>query len=565
MAIVSVSSGPTAIHSRRVPCSTFPYTDVTDATDFLVLGSGIAGLTFALKAADLGSVTVITKKERAESNTNYAQGGIAAVMDANDTLEGHVSDTLIAGAGLCDQEAVRILVAEGPQRVRELMGLGAEFTRSPSGALDLGREGGHSRHRIVHAADLTGREVERALLHAVASHHNIRLIEHVAAVELITEHHIPEGRRLGVRHRRCYGVFALDREEGRVIRIAARRTMLASGGSSQVYLHSTNPTIATGDGVAMAWRAGAVIANMEFVQFHPTSLYAPQRPGTFLISEAVRGHGGILRNGEGERFMERYDHRLELAPRDIVARAIDAELKKSGDPCVYLDISEIGSAEFDAHFPNILQECLQWGVDLQGQGIPVVPAAHYQCGGVLSDLYGNSSIRNLLVCGEVACTGVHGANRLASNSLLEALVFAHRAVEALKSQSRQLRNETIPPVPDWNDRGLFNIEEWVVIEHDHREIQQIMWDLVGIVRSNARLLRARRRLGLIRDEIEEYFRRTALTLELIELRNLAESALLIVESAIIRKESRGLHYTTDYPDPDDTLWLRDTLLEKPVL
>lgn len=533
-------------------------------TDFLVLGTGIAGLTFALRAARLGSVTIITKKERAESNTNYAQGGIAAVMGEDDSFERHVDDTLVAGAGLCNREAVEAIVREGPDRIRELVDLGTAFTLNIEGELDLGREGGHSRHRIVHAADLTGREVERALLAAVAANDNIQVIEHVAAVELITEHHIPEARSLGVRHRRCYGVYALDRESGTVSPIIARRTMLASGGSGQIYLHSTNPSIATGDGVAMAWRAGALIANMEFVQFHPTSLYAPQRPGTFLVTEAVRGEGAILRNGAGERFMERYDERLELAPRDIVARAIDAELKRSGDACVRLDLSPIGKERFLKDFPNIAAECEAWGIDLFGEGIPVVPAAHYQCGGVVSDLHGRSSIRNLLVCGEVSSTGVHGANRLASNSLLEALVFAERAASALTPEWVDILNETIPPIPEWNDHGLPNLDEWVVIEHDRREIQQIMWDLVGIVRSNARLLRAQRRLRLIRDEIEEYFRRTRLTLELVELRNLAETALLIVESAIARKESRGLQFNTDYPEPDDSLWLRDTLLEKSV-
>jgi len=542
---------------------------MSDVTDFLVLGSGIAGLTFALKASEFGSVTVVTKKERAESNTNYAQGGIAAVIDPSDDISAHVDDTLVSGAGLCNTAAVETLVEEGPRRVLELIELGAVFTHTSSGQLDLGREGGHSHHRIVHAADLTGREVERALLHSVAAKQNIRVREHVAAVELITEHHIPEGRRLGVRHRRCYGVYALDRETGRVSPIVARRTLLASGGSGQVYLHSTNPDIATGDGVAMAYRAGAVIANMEFVQFHPTSLYAPSRKGTFLITEAVRGRGGLLRARNGHRFMEGHHPRGELAPRDVVARAIDAELKRTGEPCVYLDISSIGEREFRAEFPNIAAECdrcLDPAWSAAGSlGIPVVPAAHYQCGGVLSDMDGRTSIRNLSVCGEVACTGVHGANRLASNSLLEALVVAHRAAKAHADDSRSWIHEAIPPIPEWNDRGASNLDEWVVIEHDRREIQQIMWDLVGIVRSNARLLRAERRLRLIRDEIEEYFRRTTVTLELIELRNLAETALLIVASALVRKESRGLHFTTDYPELDDRLYLRDTIMENAVV
>ncbi len=536
----------------------------TQHSDFLILGSGIAGLSFALKAAELGSVTILTKKERAESNTNYAQGGIAAVVEPTDSFEAHVHDTLIAGAGLCDEDAVRVLVEEGPDRIRELIELGTEFTRNSSGTLDLGREGGHGHHRIVHAADLTGREVERALLQAVAAHPNITMIEHYSAVELLTEHHIPGARRQDIRRRSCYGVYALDTQSGEIITFRARRTLLATGGCGQVYLHSTNPSIATGDGYAMSYRAGAVLANMEFVQFHPTSLYAPAREGTFLITEAVRGHGGILRNSSGERFMTKYDERLELAPRDIVARAIDNELKRSGDACVYLDVTHIPVDDFKEHFPNIEAECTRLGINVAHDWIPVVPAAHYQCGGVRSDLHGHSSIRNLYVCGEVSCTGVHGANRLASNSLLEALVFAHRAYLDIAG-SWSAEAGTLPEIAAWNDRGVFNVEEWVVIEHDRREVQQIMWDLVGIVRSNVRLLRAQRRLRLIREEIEEYFRRTTITLELLELRNIAETALLIVEGAIARKESRGLHYTTDYPDTDDALWHRDTLIEKAVL
>jgi len=534
-------------------------------SDFLILGSGIAGLTFALKAARLGTVTIITKKERADSNTNYAQGGIAAVIEPEDTFEGHIQDTLIAGAGLCDPEAVRVLVTEGPDRIRELIELGAAFTRDQQGELDLGREGGHGHNRIVHAADLTGREVERALLQAVAREERITMIEHFSAIELITEHHLPGARRRGVRHRSCFGVYALDTRSGEIVTFLARRTLMGTGGCGAVYLHTTNPAIATGDGYAMAYRAGAVLANMEFVQFHPTSLYAPERPDTFLITEAVRGHGGILRNSSGERFMTRYDERLELAPRDIVARAIDSELKKSGDPCVYLDVTHIPIADFREHFPNIEAECAAMGIDVEKEWIPVVPAAHYQCGGVRSDLWGHSSIANLFVCGETACTGVHGANRLASNSLLEALVFAHRAIEKIREEWDASARDPFPQIAPWNDRGVFNVEEWVVIEHDRREIQQIMWDLVGIVRSNVRLLRAQRRLRLIRDEIEEYFRRTKITLELLELRNMAETALLIIDAAISRKESRGLHFTTDYPEVDDALWHRDTIIEKAVL
>ncbi len=533
-------------------------------SDFLVLGSGIAGLSFALKAARLGSVTILTKKDRAESNTNYAQGGIAAVVEPDDSVENHLRDTLVAGAELCNEEAVSVLVREGPERVRELMEIGARFTRTADGSLDLGREGGHSHNRIVHAADLTGREIERALLDAVAANPNITMHEHFSAVELITEHHVPGARRSGVRHRHCFGVYALDARSGEIVPFLARRTLLATGGCGQVYLHTTNPAIATGDGYAMAYRAGAVMANMEFVQFHPTSLYAPQRAGTFLISEAVRGHGGYLRNKRGERFMGDYDPRLELAPRDIVARAIDSELKKSGEPCVFLDVTHIPIDEFREHFPNIERECATIGLDVSRDWIPVVPAAHYQCGGVRCDLVGRSSIANLYVCGEVSSTGVHGANRLASNSLLEAIVFAHRAIEQIAADWPAAA-EALPTIAAWNDKGVFNVDEWIVIEHDRHELQQIMWDLVGIVRSNVRLLRARRRLALIREEIEDYFRRTKITLELLELRNIAETALLIVDSALTRKESRGLHYTTDYPEVDDVLWHRDTIIEKAVL
>ena len=532
-------------------------------SDLLVLGSGIAGLMFSLKAAELGSVRIVTKKEKAESNTNYAQGGIAAVIAPSDSVEAHVADTLIAGAGLCDEEAVRVLVADSSERIRELEQIGARFTRREGGALDLGREGGHSQNRIVHAADLTGREVERALLAAVAENPRITLHEHHDAVELVTEHHLTRLPR-DLQKRQCYGAYALDTISSEIVAFRAHYTLLATGGCGQVYLHTTNPGIATGDGYAMAYRAGAVLANMEFVQFHPTSLYNPSSRNIFLISEAVRGHGGILRTRNGERFMTRYDERLELAPRDIVARAIDRELKQSGDECVYLDVTHIPREEFRQHFPNIEAMCSLIGLDVSRDLIPVVPAAHYQCGGVRTDTRGRTSIRNLYASGEVACTGVHGANRLASNSLLEGLVFSHRAFVDMGNERNRSRTP-LPEIPVWNDTGTLNTEEWIMIAHDRREIQQLMWDYVGIVRSNVRLLRAHRRMQLIRNEIEEYFRRTRITLDLLELRNLAETALLIIESALIRKESRGLHYTTDYPEKDDLLWRRDTILQNSSL
>jgi L-aspartate oxidase len=531
----------------------------SEESDFLVLGSGIAGLMFALKASDVGSVRIITKKEKAESNTNYAQGGIAAAVGPFDSLESHVADTLDAGAGLCDQEAVGILVREGPERIQELERLGTRFTRQEDGELDLGREGGHSRNRIVHAADLTGREVERALLAAIAERPGIVLHEHYAAVELITDHHLLPKRSSP--EFKCYGVYGLDTLSGEILTILAHRTMLATGGCGQVYLHTTNPQVATGDGYGMAFRAGAALANMEFVQFHPTSLYNPTSRNIFLISEAVRGHGGILRTHSGERFMSRYDERLELAPRDIVARAIDRELKHSGEDCVFLDVSHIPRDEFRRHFPNIEATCSSIGLDVARDWIPVVPAAHYQCGGVSTDTRGRTPLRHLYASGEVASTGVHGANRLASNSLLEGLVFSHRSFLDIRAEWDH-PPVGLPDVPAWNSTGTFSTEEWIMISHDRREIQQLMWDYVGIVRSDARLLRAQRRIRLIRDEIEDYFRRTRVTLDLLELRNLAETALLIVESALLRKESRGLHYTTDYPERDDLHWRRDTILEK---
>lgn len=508
----------------------------------------------------------MTKKERSESNTNYAQGGIASVIDEHDTYESHVQDTLIAGAGLCHEDAVRVLVEEGPQRVADLVELGAHFTKTRTGKLDLGREGGHSANRIVHAKDLTGREIERTLLAAVAAHPQIRVLEDHFAVELLTDHQRTDRRRKVGNQVTCYGAYVLHEPTGKVRIIRAKHAvLLATGGAGQVYLHTTNPRIATGDGVAMAYRAGATIGNMEFIQFHPTSLY-PEAARSFLISEAVRGAGGVLKNLSGERFMEQYDpERMELAPRDIVARAIDAELKRRGDDYVLLDVSHLNPNHIKKEFPNIYARCLSIGIDITKQPIPVVPAAHYSCGGVVTDLDGRTNIDRLYASGEVTMTGVHGANRLASNSLLESLVFAKRAADDLltryKAEGRVAENVDLAP---WDESGTENLEEWVVIEHDWREIQQIMWDYVGIVRSTYRLQRAERRLRMIRSEIEAYYRRTKVTVPLLELRNLAEVALLIIESALRRKESRGLHYTTDYPNKDDRRWHHDTILRRRV-
>ncbi len=540
-------------------------TDETEvACDFLVIGSGIAGLSFALKAAAHGQVVVVTKKERAESNTNYAQGGIASVFAPDDSFEIHLEDTLRGGAGLCHEEVVRMVVAEGPQRVRELVEWGAEFTmRREAGrtVFDLAREGGHSRNRIVHARDHTGAEVERALIAAVKDHPNILVLENHVAVDLLTEHQLGPQAEASARPLHCWGAYVLDVAKKRVKTFVAKATVLATGGCGQVYLHTTNPEIATGDGVAMAYRAGARIANMEFMQFHPTSLYqGPHVTGrSFLISEAVRGFGGVLRTSDGEDFMRRYHPMASLAPRDVVARAIDTEMKKRGEPCVYLDVTHLEPESVKKRFPHIYETCLRHKIDMTKEWIPVVPAAHYACGGVLTDIHARTNIAGLYACGEVACTGLHGANRLASNSLLEAVVFAHHAYEDAVAFAGRMRSP-LPRFPAWDDSGTFNSEEWVLIAHDREEIQTLMWNYVGIVRSDFRLQRAYRRVRLIQAEIEAFYKRTTVTEGLIELRNIAQVADLIIRCALRRKESRGLHYTTDYPERDDLHWKRDTIL-----
>ena len=513
--------------------------------DFLIIGSGVAGLSYALRVAEHGTVAIITKKASVESNTNYAQGGIAAVMAAEDSPERHIEDTLVAGAGLCDREAVEVVVREGPERVRELMAMGAAFTRK-DGALHLGREGGHSYNRIVHAADATGREVERALLAAIRDHANIEVFEYHFALELITEHHLGQHVTRMRPDVHCFGAYVLDEEADVVRTFLAKSTLLASGGSGRAYLHTTNPKIATGDGVAMAYRAKARVANMEFVQFHPTSLYHPEA-GSFLISEAVRGEGGLLYNQAGERFMPRYDERAELAPRDIVARAIDDQLKQRGESHVLLDISHKPAADVREHFPTIHATCLKYGIDITRQPIPVVPAAHYQCGGVTTDVRGRTSISGLFACGEVACTGLHGANRLASNSLLEALVFAQRATGPAVAYAEAAAWHA--DVPAWDDSGTGRPNEWVLVSHNREELQRVMSDYVGIVRSKLRLERAFRRTHLLYEETEDFYRRTRVSAELCELRNLIAVAYLIIRSAQMRHESRGLHYMTDYPEP----------------
>ncbi len=531
-------------------------------TDVLVIGSGIAGLFAALRISEYAEVVLITKKEKNESNTNYAQGGIASVIDPSDTFEKHIEDTLIAGAGLCHRNTVEIIVKEGPKRIYDLINLGTEFTKK-NGKLDLAKEGGHSMPRIVHAKDLTGREVERALVQQVIENKNIRLIENTIAIDLITEHNVQQLKNSPLNNRNCWGAYALNCDTNQVLKISSKATVLATGGLGQVYLHTTNPQIATGDGYAMAYRAGAKIGNMEFVQFHPTSFYSPKRNNNspaFLISEAVRGFGGILRTRDGEAFMPKYDSRKDLAPRDIVARAIDNELKKRGDEFVYLDITHRKKDEIIDHFPNIFQHCFDNGIDISKEFIPVVPAAHYSCGGVVVDEYSRASLKGLYACGEVSMTGVHGANRLASNSLLEAVVFAQRAAENIKQFIKKETSE-ISGIPDWDDSGTLSPDEKILITHSSKEVKQVMWDYVGIVRSNLRLERAERRIHNIFTETEEFYKRTKVFEDILELRNISACAHMIIKSAKKRKESRGLHYTLDYPASSPANKFGDSILQ----
>ncbi len=525
--------------------------------DFVVIGSGIAGLSFALKVAQHGSVAVITKRKGTDTNTAWAQGGIACVTSDEDSFELHVRDTLEAGAGLCDEAAVRTIVMEGPDRIRELMEFGLEFDeREVSGhrELDLGKEGGHSKRRVLHVQDVTGKEIEGTLLRELGRQSHVELFENHMAVDLITA-----GKLGFATEDRCLGVYVLDERTGEVETIRSDRIVLATGGCGKVYLYSTNPDIATGDGVAMAWRAGAVIANMEFIQFHPTCLFHAKAK-SFLISEALRGEGGILRNSRGEDFMKRYDPRGSLASRDIVARAIDAEIKRAGAKCVFLDITDKSPEFIRERFPHIYETCLGFGIDMSKQPIPVVPAAHYQCGGIKTDVNGATNLLGLYAIGEVACTGLHGANRLASNSLLEGLVVAHRA--AASSVQAQKRSKQKILLPEWESGNVQDVDELVVIYHNWDEIRRLMWDYVGIVRTDKRLQRASARLRNLQREIREFYWNFKISVDLLELRNLATVAALIVDSALSRKESRGLHYTLDYPEAKDRQFKRETVLSR---
>jgi len=505
-------------------------------TDYLVIGSGIAGLNFALLAAEHGRVVVVTKKRPVDTNTNWAQGGVAAVLAKDDSFERHIDDTLVAGDGLCDREVVELCVNAGPAQVERLLELGVRLDRNKDGDLDLGREGAHTRHRVVHWEDVTGREIQRALIEAVAKHSNITMLDEHIAVDLLSMAKYGGDPA-------CFGAYVLDRRTGEVKTICARATVLASGGTGKVYVYTSNPDVATGDGIAMAYRIGAAVCDLEFVQFHPTVLYHPMARN-FLLSEAMRGEGGVLKLASGETFMEHYHPMKSLASRDIVARAIDNELKKSGSDSVFLDMTHLDPGFVRGRFPNIHERCLSLGIDITKQPIPVVPAAHYMCGGIKTDHSGATTITGLYSIGECAFTGLHGANRLASNSLLEGMVYSSRAAAAVKDAPR------IRPaqVALWSQGDATDSNDAIVVSLNWEEIRRFMWSYVGIVRSDKRIERARRRIEFLRDEIREYYLDFKITSDLIELRNLALVAHLIIESARRRKESRGLHFTLDYPE-----------------
>ena len=524
-------------------------------TDFLIVGSGIAGLSYALKMAEYypeKNVLVITKTKADETNTKYAQGGIAGVTDLeHDSYDKHIQDTLIAGDGLCNPKTVEIVVKEGPERIQEIIDWGTRFDKDPDGDYKLGREGGHSEFRILHHKDVTGMEIERALLAAVSKKKNIEIIKHCFVLDIITQHHLGFLVTKSTPDIECYGVYALNLRSNQIQKIISKVTLFATGGNGQVYRTTTNPKIATGDGVAMAYRAKGRIENMEFIQFHPTALFEPGISPSFLITEAVRGDGGILRNKDGEAFMERYDERKDLAPRDIVARAIDNEMKKEGTDHVYLDCRHMDHEKFIEHFPNIYEKCKSIGIDVVEHLIPIAPAAHYSCGGIKTDEWGRTSIKYLYACGECASTGLHGANRLASNSLLEALVFSHRCyLDGLKEVNKIEFKENIP---DWNAQGTTQPKEMILITQSVKELQLLMSDYVGIVRTDVRLQRALKRLDLLHEEIENLYETTSVSPQLCEARNLITVGYLIVKEAQFRKESRGLHFNTDHPGKSELL------------
>lgn len=513
--------------------------------DFLVIGSGLGGLSFALKAAEHGSVCMITKSEMDETNTRFAQGGIAAVTYKPDSYDKHVEDTLVAGDHLCNEEVVRMVVKEAPKQIDELIQWGTQFDKSPGGKYDLAREGGHSEHRILHHKDNTGQEIQRALSVEVGKHPNIDLMEHHFAVDLITQHHRGKLVKRHMQEIECYGAYVLDLKTEQVKRILSKTTLLASGGAGHLYSTTTNPPIATGDGVAMVYRAKGIIENMEFVQFHPTSLYNPGESPSFLITEAMRGYGGVLRNQIGEKFMNKYDSRGSLAPRDIVARAIDNEMKIHGHEHVYLDCTHLASRGLKEHFPNITEKCASLGIDISKEMIPVVPAAHYICGGVNVDMDGQTWIKRLYAVGEVSSTGLHGANRLASNSLIEAIVFADRAIT--HATEKIAAYDFADDIPEWDDAGTTHPEEMVLITQNLKELKQIMTNYVGIVRSDLRLERATARLEIIYRETEALYKKSKVSLKICQLRNLINVGYLVIKMAQARKESRGLHYNLDYP------------------
>lgn len=507
--------------------------------DVLIIGSGLAGQSAALRLAEHCNVALISKRGIEDSASGWAQGGIAAVLDSRDSIEAHIQDTLIAGAWLNDGPATRFVVENGKNAIQWLIEQGVPFTKDEAG-YHLTREGGHSARRVIHVADATGLAVQDTLTPKVRNHPRIRIFEDHIAIDLIT------GEKLGTGENRCFGAYVLNTRSGEVITMGAPHTLIATGGAGKVYLYTTNPDTSTGDGIAMAYRAGCRVSNMEFIQFHPTCLYHPQAK-SFLISEAVRGEGGLLRLPDGTRFMPEHDDRAELAPRDIVARAIDFEMKKRGLDCVFLDISHKDEEFIRGHFPNIYARCLELGIDITQEAIPVVPAAHYTCGGIVSDLHGRTDVSGLYVAGEASCTGLHGANRLASNSLLECLVFAEAAVNDILSK----KTDEIPTLPRWDESRVTDADEEVVISHNWDELRRFMWDYVGIVRTTKRLKRAKHRIGLLMREIDEFYANFRVSHDLIELRNLVVTADLIVRCAMLRKESRGLHFSRDYPEMAD--------------